>query len=103
MMTGLELGIDDEAGIYQERRARHIACVVGQHEGDRRAQFLGLADAMTLHISVPDAVFAPVREHYGEREIVELTAVAAAFEMFSRLNSALRIPVTPIPDEANQG
>ena len=31
------------------------------------------------------------------REIVELTAVAAAFEFFSRFNSALRIPVTPIP------
>jgi alkylhydroperoxidase family enzyme len=32
------------------------------------------------------------------QEIVELTAIAAAFEMFSRINSSLRIPVTPIPD-----
>ena len=31
------------------------------------------------------------------KEIIELTAVAAAFEMFSRFNSSLHIPVTEIP------
>ena len=33
-------------------------------------------------------------------ELVELTAVAAAFEFFSRINTALHIPVTPIPENS---
>jgi hypothetical protein len=31
--------------------------------------------------------------------LIELTAVAAAFEFFPRFNTALRIPVTPLPEE----
>lgn len=49
---------------------------------------------------VDDAAWQTVREHFSENQLVELTAVAAAFEFFPRFNSALRIPVTPLPDEA---
>jgi len=60
----------------------------------------GFLYAGLLHISghsIDDAAFAAVSAHFNPAEIVELTAVAAAFEMFSRLNSSLRIPVTPLP------
>ncbi len=60
----------------------------------------GLRYAGLLHESghaIDDAAFLAVRTHFDTQEIVELTAVAAAFEFFSRMNSALRIPVTPIP------
>ncbi len=60
----------------------------------------GLRYANLLHVSghaVNDAAFAGMSEHFNPQEIVELTALAAAFEFFSRFNSALRIPVTPIP------
>ncbi len=60
----------------------------------------GFRYAALLHTSghaVNEAAFDAVRAHYNPREIVELTAAAAAFEFFSRFNSALRIPVTPIP------
>lgn len=65
-------------------------------------QKAGFRYAGLLHISgqaVDDAAFAAVRAHFGPRELVELTAVAAAFEMFARINSGLRIPVTPLPEE----
>ncbi len=61
----------------------------------------GFRYASLLHQSghaANEAAFDAVSEHFNCQEIIELTAVAAAFEMFSRINSSLRIPVTPIPD-----
>ncbi len=61
----------------------------------------GFRYATVLHQSghaVNEAAFEDVSAHFSPEEIVELTAVAAAFEMFSRINSALRIPVTPLPE-----
>jgi uncharacterized peroxidase-related enzyme len=60
----------------------------------------GFRYADALHISghaVDDEAFAAVSEHYDPQEIIELTAVAGAFEFFSRMNTALHIPVTPLP------
>jgi uncharacterized peroxidase-related enzyme len=62
-------------------------------------QKAGLRYASLLHQSghaANEAAFDAVSEHFNCQEILELTAVAAAFEMFSRINSSLRIPVTPI-------
>lgn len=61
----------------------------------------GFRYATVLHQSgyaVNEAAFEDVSSYFNPEEIVELTAVAAAFEMFSRFTSALRIPVTPLPD-----
>lgn len=61
----------------------------------------GFRYAGLLHISghaIDDAAFAELSAHFNPAEIVELTAVVAAFEMFSRLNTSLRIPVTEIPE-----
>ena len=61
----------------------------------------GFRYAGLLHVSghaIDDAAFAALRLHFGPEEIVELTALAAAFELFSRFSSALRIPVTPLPE-----
>lgn len=60
----------------------------------------GFRYADQLHHSghaVDDASFNALRAHFTTEEIVELTAVAAAFEFFTRVNTALRIPVTPLP------
>src|SRR5579863_6294492 len=60
----------------------------------------GFRYAGLLHESghaIDDAAFAALSSHFGPNEIIELTAVAAAFEMFPRFNSALHIPVTPLP------
>ena len=60
----------------------------------------GFRYAGLLHVSghaIDDAAFAAVSTHFNAEELIELTAVAAAFEFFPRFNSALRIPVTPLP------
>lgn len=56
---------------------------------------LGLADAMTLDVAVPDDVFAPVRQHFGEREIVELAALIGTYLMHNRVMQALGIDLEP--------
>ena len=61
---------------------------------------IGFRFAGLLHASghaVNEAAYDALRAHFNPQEIIELTAVAAAFEFFSRVNSALRIPVTPLP------
>jgi uncharacterized peroxidase-related enzyme len=60
----------------------------------------GFRYADVLHVSghaVDDAAFAAVSAQFDAKEIIELTAVAAAFEFFPRINTALHIPVTPLP------
>lgn len=53
---------------------------------------LAYADAMTqVGGHVPDDVFANVRRHYSEREIVELTVAVAAENFYNRGNAALGV------------
>lgn len=61
----------------------------------------GFRYASLLHVSghaIDEGAFAAVSAHFNSEELIELTAVAAAFEFFPRFNSALHIPVTPLPD-----
>jgi uncharacterized peroxidase-related enzyme len=60
----------------------------------------GFRYADRLHTSaqaIDDALYAATKDHFDDREIIELTAVAAAFEFFPRFVSSLKIPVTPVP------
>lgn len=62
----------------------------------------GFRYADQLHVSghaIDNDAFAALSRHFNSQEIIELTAVAAAFEFFTRMNTALRIPVTPLPAE----
>jgi 4-carboxymuconolactone decarboxylase len=52
---------------------------------------LAYVDAMTLDIDVSDAVFAEIRNHYSERQTVELTILIGAYNMLSRVLKALKI------------
>ena len=52
---------------------------------------LAYTDSMTKDVHVPDDVFAPVRQHFQDREIVELTATIAAYNLVSRFLEALQI------------
>ena len=56
---------------------------------------LALAERMTTDArGVDEEVWAALREHYDEGEVVELAAVIGLFNYFNRLSDALRIPVT---------
>ncbi len=61
----------------------------------------GFRYASLLHQSghaVNEAAFDAISEHMNCPELVELTVLAGAFEMFARINSSLRVPVTPLPE-----
>ena len=52
---------------------------------------LALADAMTVKVQVPQAVFDQVRMHFTERQTVELVATVAGYNMVSRFLEAFQI------------
>jgi len=58
-------------------------------EAERAA--LAYADAMTLKVAVPDAVFDALRAHFSERQIVELTVLIGTYNMQTRVLCALQI------------
>jgi alkylhydroperoxidase family enzyme len=61
---------------------------------------LSLAERMTTDAhGVDEEVWATLREHYDEGQIVELAAVIGLFNYFNRFNDALRVDVTPPPPE----
>ena len=54
-------------------------------------QVIDYTDAMTRTIRVPQVVFDGLKSHFNEREIVELTATIAAYNMVSRFLEALQL------------
>jgi AhpD family alkylhydroperoxidase len=61
------------------------------HFTPRERDVLAYAQAMTLLVQVPQAVFDAMRAHFSDREVVELTATVAAYNMVSRFLEALQI------------
>jgi uncharacterized peroxidase-related enzyme len=86
-----------QRGASAEQVAGYDAYETGPFTEKEKA---GFRYADLLHVSghaVDDAAFASLSAQFNSKEILELTAVAAAFEFFTRMNTALRIPVTPLP------
>lgn len=54
---------------------------------------LAYVDAMTRNVHVPEPIFRAVRDTLDNRELVELTATVAAYNMVSRFLEALGIDV----------
>ncbi len=52
---------------------------------------IGLTDAMTRDIDVPDALYDEVRQHFGPQGQIDLVATIAAYNMVSRFLVALHI------------
>ena len=57
----------------------------------REQRVLALTDAMTRDVEVPDALMAELQQHYDPRQVVELVATVAAYNMVSRLLVALNV------------
>ena len=56
---------------------------------------LTLAERMTTDAhGVDEEVWATLREHYDEGQIIELASVIGLFNYFNRFNDALRVDVT---------
>jgi len=59
--------------------------------GPRENAMLAYVDAMTRDVAVPEVVFKALRDHFSERETVELTVLIAAYNMHTRVLRALDI------------
>ncbi|SHF83097.1 carboxymuconolactone decarboxylase family protein [Geodermatophilus nigrescens] len=57
-----------------------------------QAAVLAFTDASARAVDVPDAVFAAVREHLDDRQVVELTVLVGGYCMVSRFLVAMRVP-----------
>jgi 4-carboxymuconolactone decarboxylase len=61
----------------------------------RERAALAYADAMTRDVAVPEAVFAALKDHFSERQIVELTVLVGTYNMQTRVLCALAIDPEP--------
>ena len=52
---------------------------------------LAYTDAMIRDVEVPDAVFDPLRQHFDDRRIVELTVLIGTYAMHVRVFEALKL------------
>ena len=52
---------------------------------------LAYTDSMTKDVHVPDEVFDALRPHFDARELTELTATIAAYNLVSRFLEAVKI------------
>ena len=62
---------------------------------DRERALLAYVDAVQASPEVPDDVFANVRRHFDEREVVELTIIIGVYLMHHRVFTTLRVDVEP--------
>ena len=57
---------------------------------------LTLAERMTTDArNVDEEVWAELKEHFDDGQIIELAAVIGLFNYFNRFNDALRVEITP--------
>src|SRR5215831_573113 len=58
---------------------------------------LTLAERMTTDAhGVDEEIWAELRAHWDEGQMVELAAVIGLFNYFNRFNDALKVPITPV-------
>jgi 4-carboxymuconolactone decarboxylase len=62
----------------------------------RECAALAYADTMTRDIEVPDAVFAEVKRHFDDRQVVELTVLIGTYNMNARVLRALELDLEPV-------
>jgi alkylhydroperoxidase family enzyme len=63
---------------------------------------VAFGEELTRHPEgVSEATFAELRQHWTERQIVEIAAVACLFNSFNRFNNALGVDLTTYPKPLN--
>ncbi|MGH2503453.1 MAG: carboxymuconolactone decarboxylase family protein [Ktedonobacterales bacterium] len=72
---------------------------IDQHRNEFSAAELAaltLAERMTTDArNVDEEVWAELRAHYDDGQIIELASVIGLFNYFNRFNDALRVEITP--------
>jgi alkylhydroperoxidase family enzyme len=62
---------------------------------DRQKAILAYADGMVSPKGVDDAVFAELRKHFNDQEIVELTVTSAFYGAVAQITRALNVKLEP--------
>ncbi len=83
-----------EAGVAPQ--TIHLACereALSSPPGlcSRDLALLRLAEAMTLEIAVPDALYAGILEHFGQSQTLDALLAVAAYNMVARVLVALEV------------
>jgi alkylhydroperoxidase family enzyme len=60
---------------------------------ERERLLLRLADELHDRAQVSDELWAALREHFAEEQLIELVALAGFYQLISFLTNALRIPL----------
>jgi len=88
----LQAGIDDELlQLVKKGRQWDLSGMEHMAYGTLRWTMLRYVDNMTLYVQVPTTAFDDVRAWWSEKEIVELTAIVASYNMVSRFLVALDV------------
>lgn len=82
---------EEALGVVQDAQADIPKKVDEKVLSQAQGVVLKYTDAMTRTVSVPDGVFQALREEFNEREVVEITATAAAYNCVSRFLVALDV------------
>lgn len=84
-----------KVGITPEQVAALPSWQGSQLFSARDRALLAYVDKVTRDLEVPDDVFAALRAHFDERQVLELTVLIGAYNMHSRVMKALRIDPEP--------
>ena len=87
-------------GVSEEKLADVWNYAASPHFTDRERVALDFALAAAAQPNaVTDELFARLRAHWSEGEIVELLGVVAMFGFLNRWNDSMATPLEPVPDE----
>ena len=80
---------------WTQEQLDHLAEFESRSDFDEKEKIaLRLAERMTRNARVDEALWADLRRHFDEGEVVELAAAIGLFNYFNRFNNALEVEPT---------
>ncbi|MDP9264178.1 MAG: hypothetical protein M3O85_07675 [Acidobacteriota bacterium] len=80
---------------WSQEQLDHLAEFESRSDFDEKEKIsLRLAECMTRNSRVDEALWADLRRHFDEGEVVELAAAIGLFNYFNRFNNALEMEPT---------
>lgn len=87
--------ISKQLGATDETHAALQCAIDSPAFTPREKAAIAFAERLTVDsLGVDDAMFAELKAHFSDSEIVEIAAVAGLFNYFNRFNNALQVDIT---------
>jgi len=84
-------GVSEEGIHLLALNTVHSRAAEGPGLDEKQWAIVKYTDAMTKDVKVPDDVFADLKKHFSDQEVVEITATVAAYNCVSRFLVALDV------------